>query len=91
MLGEIATDIKIAATVSGATTITGLSHLTNLIPDDIGKLGTVAGISLSLVLAYVHLRRIHIEQKKAKLDIETKEIRLEKLRTELKKVHDSPI
>ena len=42
--------------VAVATTGTGLGTILNLIPDDIGKLATVIGILLSLVLIYVHIQ-----------------------------------
>lgn len=85
MLEGVVTNIKVAAAVSVSTTTCGLGQLLDIIPDNIGKLGSFIGVVLSVVLIYVHLRRMYIEQKKAKLDIETKEIQLEKMKAELKK------
>lgn len=44
--------------VAVATTGTGLGTILDLIPDDIGKLATVIGILLSLVLIYVHVQTL---------------------------------
>lgn len=61
---------KVAAVVSAATAWTGFGTVMDWIPDDIGKLATVVGILLSLVLIYTHLRRGRIEYAKTQLEIE---------------------
>lgn len=64
---EIATAVqspKTAAGVSTLTTGTGVSTMLDWIPNDIGKLATLVGIILSLLLIYVHLlavRKAHLE------------------------------
>lgn len=48
--------MKTAAVVAAGTTGTGLGTLLDLIPDSIGKLATLVGVFLSVVLIYTHLR-----------------------------------
>ncbi len=60
---------KIASSVSAATTTTGLGTILEWVPNDIGKLATLVGIMLSLVLIYTHLRRGQIEYQKTKLEM----------------------
>lgn len=57
---ELATDLKTAAWCATATIGTGLGQLLELIPDDIGKLGTVVGILLSSVLFCYHVISLRI-------------------------------
>ncbi len=52
---SVATSAKVATAVAAATTGTGVSAWLAWIPDDVGKLATVVGIVLSLVLIRVHL------------------------------------
>ena len=56
---EIATSPKIATGVASLTAGTGLGTLFEYIPDDIGKLATMVGICLSIVLIRNHLRVGH--------------------------------
>lgn len=62
---EILHNPKIAATVSAMTTGTGAGTFLDWIPNDIGKLATVIGIILSIILIRVHL----IGLKKAQLEL----------------------
>lgn len=66
---ELATNPKAASVVSTLTTSTGIGTLLNLIPNDIGKLATLVGIILSIVLIYTHWRKGRIEYKKTQLEI----------------------
>lgn len=68
-LQELASNPKIASTVSAATTTTGLGTFLDLIPNEIGKLATLVGIVLSLVLIYTHWRKGRIEYTKTQLEI----------------------
>ena len=70
MLREIAQDPKIASMVSTMTTGAGLAAILDLIPNNIGKLATLVGVALSLVLIYTHWRKGRIEYKKIQLEIE---------------------
>lgn len=70
IISELASNPKVASAVSAATTATGLGTILDWIPNDIGKLATVAGIILSSVLIYTHWRKGQIEYKKTQLEIE---------------------
>lgn len=61
---------KIAVVVSGGTIGTGASTWLDVIPDDIGKLATLAGFCLSAVLIYNHVRRGSLERDKLRLEID---------------------
>lgn len=52
---ELLTNSKIAATVGATTATSGMGTILDLIPDNIGKLGTLVGIILSMVLIASHL------------------------------------
>ena len=67
---QAAANPKIAAAVSLVTTSTGVSTWLSWIPDDIGKLATLVGIALSVVLIYTHLRKGRAEYQKLQLEIE---------------------
>lgn len=68
-LQELASNPKIASTVSAATTTTGIGTCLEWIPNEIGKLATLVGIVLSLVLIYTHWRNGRIEYQKTQLEI----------------------
>ena len=70
MLREIVQDPKIASMVSTMTTGAGLAAILDLIPNNIGKLATLVGVVLSLVLIYTHWRKGRIEYKKIQLEID---------------------
>lgn len=63
-------DARVAGVVSTTTMGSGMGVILDLIPNDIGKLATVVGIVLSLVLIFTHLRKGFIERKKIQLEIE---------------------
>lgn len=50
------TDPKAGMAVASATASTGFATIIDLIPDDIGKLATLVGIILSIVLIRNHLK-----------------------------------
>lgn len=68
-LQELASNPKVASMVSAATTGTGLGTFLEWIPNEIGKLATLVGIVLSLVLIYTHWRKGRIEYQKTQLEI----------------------
>lgn len=68
-LQELASNPKVASTVSAVTTGTGVGTVLDWIPDGIGKLATLVGIVLSLVLIYTHWRKGRIEYRKTLLEI----------------------
>ena len=63
---HLITSPKTAAVISTATTSTGLGTVLEWIPDSIGKLATLIGIILSVILIRVHLASL----KKVNLEIE---------------------
>lgn len=69
IVDQLSTSPKIALAVSTATAGTGGGTVIDLIPDDIGKLASLVGIILSVVLIYTHLRRGPAEYKKAQLEL----------------------
>lgn len=76
---DVAQEPKVAVGVSAATTGSGLGYLFDWIPSEIGKLATLIGIILSLVLIYTHIRRGLVEYRKGELDIKIAEARLEEI------------
>lgn len=73
-------DQRTAAGVSAVTTATGISSILEWIPDDIGKLATLVGIVLSLVLIFVHLINGYSEHKRIELENEKMKLEIEKLK-----------
>lgn len=69
-VSNLISDVRTGAAVSTATAGTGLSTILEWIPNDIGKLASVVGIVLSLVLIYTHTRKGRLEREKIELDIE---------------------
>lgn len=62
-------DIKIAIVTSGMTTLGGISHIIELIPDTLlSKITLMTGICLSIVLIYTHLRKGNAELEKLRLE-----------------------
>lgn len=72
------TDTRIGSGVAIGTMSSGTATWLNLIPDEIGKLGTLAGIILSVTLIVMYIRKIRQESKENALKIELLQIRMEK-------------
>lgn len=53
--------------VASGTTGTGLATWLNLIPNEIGKLATLVGIVLSVVLIVMHIRKMRQEARESAL------------------------
>lgn len=72
MLKSIAEEIiqspKAGHVVAMTTTTTGVGTILDLIPDDIGKLATLCGIVLTVVLVYVHIQRWRLDKEKDELE-----------------------
>lgn len=66
IIQQLAESPKVAAIVSAATTTTGAGTIFDIIPDDIGKLATLAGIILTVILIRVHL----LSLEKTKMEVE---------------------
>ena len=58
---DLMSDIKVAWLTVTGTIGTGLGTITEMIPNDIGKLSTVVGLILSVVLIYIHLKKSRTE------------------------------
>ena len=68
VIQELATNTKVAGVIASSTMGTGLGTILDLIPDDIGKLTTVVGGMLSIVIIFNILTKLSIERKQAKLE-----------------------
>ena len=64
-LAEVAQSPKVGTAVAAGTSTSGLGTFLDLIPNDIGKLATLVGIVLSMVLIYANILAI----KERKLNI----------------------
>lgn len=69
-LRMVAHDPKATIGVAGGTTAAGTAQFLNLIPDDIGKLASVVGIVLSLVLIVANVIKIRQDLQKGRLEME---------------------
>lgn len=67
---EILQSPKVGAAVSTATAGSGLGTLLDLIPNDIGKLATLLGIILTVLLIYVHVVQLRMKRAQEKREIE---------------------
>lgn len=76
------TDGRLAAGVSTGTTGTGLVTWLDLIPNEIGKLATLVGICLTLVLIVVHVRKMHSDSREARLREELLQTQIDQLRND---------
>lgn len=76
---ELAHNPKVAAAVASVTTGTGAGTILDFIPDDIGKLATLVGLVLSVILIRTHL----IGLKNVKTESEINKIEKEKSKIEL--------
>lgn len=65
-LQQLAENPKVASGAAAMTTGTGIGTFLDWIPNDIGKLATLVGIILSVVLIRVHLTNL----KKAQLELQ---------------------
>lgn len=75
---------KAAVIVSAGTTGSGLGTILDLIPDGIGKLATLIGIALSIVLIRVHLANL----RKIKAEAEVYRLKADALRREAEAVQE---
>jgi hypothetical protein len=80
LLVETIQNPKVGYSVSAATTASGLGFL-SWIPNDIGKLATVIGIVLSVVLIISHIRKMAADRERHNLEIK-------KLKRELRRSDD---
>jgi len=76
-MSDVVQSPKVAAAVSTVTTGSGLATFLNIIPSDIGKLATLTGIILSVILIITHSIKSYRDGKKHKVEMEILEKRLE--------------
>lgn len=88
-MSNLLIDAKVAGATAAATTGTGLATILEMIPNDIGKLATLVGIILSVVLIYTHWRKGRIEYKKIQLEIAILEGKEEDRRAEPRRTEDA--
>ena len=76
------TDGRLASAVSAGTTSSGLATWLDLIPNEIGKLATLVGIALSVVLIIMHLKKMNHDSKEAYLKQELLQAQIDVIRME---------
>ena len=64
--------------VAGGTLTTGVATWLNLIPNEIGKLATLVGIVLSLVLIVMHIRKMRHDSAESELRRELLRLKIQK-------------
>lgn len=74
------TDPKTGYIVGTGTTTSGLGTWMDMIPNDIGKLATLVGICLSLVLIVMHLRKMRQDTAEGRLREELLRAQIEQVR-----------
>ena len=79
------TDGRIGSAVAGGTIGTGTATWADWIPGDIGKIATLVGIILSLVLIAVHLRKMRYDAKEWELKQIKAQLEIDELRTRMEK------
>ena len=79
---DIVTSIPAAAVVSTWTMGSGIATILDLIPDNIGKLASVVGIILSVVLIFMHVILGRKRSKKLELEIKIMQAELKKCETD---------
>ena len=77
-ISEMVGDIKVAVSVAVATWSSGLATFLKWIPVDIGKLATLIGIILSVVLIYTHIRKNKQNNEKHRIEMKLLYKQLEK-------------
>lgn len=82
---EFLTDVKTAWATTAATVSTGAATAVQQIPDGIGKVGTLVGIVLSVVLIYTHVKGAFTNHRKSKLDIEKAQLEIAALKRDAKR------
>ena len=83
-MNSIVTDAKAASIVATGTISTGLGSVLDLIPNEIGKLATVVGILLSIVLIYTHSRKGPMVRESIRLQNENLDLEQVRKKLEIK-------
>ena len=83
-MNSIVTDAKAATLIATGTISTGLGHVLDVIPNEIGKLATVVGILLSIVLIYTHSRKGPMVRESIRLQNENLDLEQVRKKLEIK-------
>jgi len=67
---DLLTDPRAASAVSGTTVTSGLATWLDMVPNEIGKLATLVGTVLSLVMIYVYIQKNSREAKESSVQLE---------------------
>jgi|TARA_R110000744_G_scaffold10342_2_gene32200 uncharacterized membrane protein YfcA len=91
-MNSIVTDVKTGLLVATGTISTGLGSFLDFLPNDIGKLATLIGMFLSLVVIYAHLKKgpmvresIRRQNENLELEKERKTLEIELLKSQINK------
>lgn len=80
---QVVSDQRIAHGVALGTTGTGMATFLDYIPSDIGKLATLLGMILTVILIAIHAMKLRSSLSAHKIDNRQKEIDLEKAEIQL--------
>ena len=73
-MNTIATSAPTTIIVAAGTVSSGFAGWLDLIPDDISKLSALAGIFLSIILGYYHIRLGNAKLKKMGLEFDSSKL-----------------
>lgn len=72
-------DNRTSGSVAAATVLSGTGQWLNWVPDDIGKLATLLGIVLTIVMIAVQLNKVYWDNKKNKKFLIEQDLRIKKM------------
>tara|TARA_R110002124_G_scaffold127499_1_gene287579 strand:+ start:838 stop:1080 length:243 start_codon:yes stop_codon:yes gene_type:complete len=73
-MNQIVTNAPATVIVAAGTVSSGFAGWLDLIPDDISKLSALAGIFLSIILGYYHIRLGNAKLKKMGLEFDSSKL-----------------
>ena len=73
-MNQIVTNAPATVIVAAGTVSSGFAGWLDLIPDDISKLSALAGIFLSIILGYYHIRLGNAKLKKMGLELDSSKL-----------------
>lgn len=86
---SLMTDPKVGYIVGTSTTTSGLGTWLDLIPNDIGKLATLVGILLSVVIMTMHIRKMVLDSRESAARERESKLREELLRAQIEQVRQN--
>lgn len=72
-------DNRTSGSVAAATVVSGAGQWMNWVPDDIGKLATLLGVILTIVMIAVQVNKVIWDNKKNKNFLIEQELRIKKM------------